>query len=134
MIRPQDVLGIRIWAIAALGLLAAYGALRLIASNCTGVGCDVYIPLSLVLPVVILMMVAVTGVFAILAARPRHKEGSRVWLYLMIATTLLSVLGPVVGLGLFRDAPDVLVPLATVLFALLPVVALGYCFWRPNQT
>jgi len=52
----------------------------------------------------------------------------------MVATTLLSVLGPVIGLGVLRDAPDVLAPLATALLALLPVVALGYSFRRPSQT
>lgn len=61
MTRPQCVLGIRIFAIVALGLLAAYHALRLLATNCTGAGCDVYIPLSVLLPVVTLMMVAITG-------------------------------------------------------------------------
>lgn len=50
----------------------------------------------------------------------------------MIATTLLSLVGPVIGLAVFRDAPDVLVPLATALFALLPVVALGYTFQRTS--
>jgi len=79
-------------------------------------------------------VVAVTGVLAILAPRPRRKEDGRAWLYLMVATTLLSVLGPVIGLGVLRDAPDVLAPLATALLALLPVVALGYSFRRPSQT
>lgn len=133
MIRPRGVLGIRVWATTTLGLLAAYEALRLVASNCTGSGCEGYIPLSVLLPVVILMMVVVTGVSAIVAARPRRKEGGRVWLSLMVATTLLSVMGPVIGLGVFRDAPEVLVPLASALFALLPVVALGYSFLVPSQ-
>lgn len=115
------------WATVSLGLLAAYHVLRLIAAQCTGAGCDWLIPLSLLLPLSVLATVAVTGLMGIGAARSR---GQTAWLGVFGAGTVLGVLGPIVSLALIRDRPDADVLVATVLSAVVPVMALIYGFLR----
>jgi hypothetical protein len=110
---------IRVWAILALLGVAVYHALRGLASHCVGAGCDAYVPLSLLLPLVALCLSGVTGLVAISYSRAS-------WRRLLTASTVLSVLGPVAALLLLRDSPDALVPLATVLWLLTPIAALVY--------
>jgi hypothetical protein len=61
---------LRAFAIGTLGLLAGYHALRIIAGQCSGAQCDWFIPVSLLLPLLILLVDAVTGVLAIATAGP----------------------------------------------------------------
>jgi hypothetical protein len=117
---------IRLCAGAAVALLAGYYALRVAAQRCSGGACDAYIPFSLLLPVAILVMVAVTGVIAISAARPAGGA----WLVILAAATALGVFGPLAALAVLKDRPDALVPAATLLFVLTPVAALAYTFRR----
>jgi heme/copper-type cytochrome/quinol oxidase subunit 3 len=120
---------IRVFAILTLGLLAVYYVLRAVVAQCSGNQCDVYIPLSLLLPLLILVMAAVTGLLAILSAR---QGAQRAWVGVLGVCTLLGVLGPIVSAVIFRDSPDVLVPLATVLVLLAPLSALIYSFSAPT--
>ena len=76
------------------------------------------------LPVLILVLVAVTGFVALPAASRRHQRSA--WPLAIAVSTLLSVFGPIVSLVFFRDSPDQFIPVATALVALLPLVALAY--------
>jgi hypothetical protein len=113
---------IRVWAVLALLLLVAYHALRFGVSRCSGPQCDSYIPLSLLVPIAVVVMVAVTGSLALLDARVRR----RAWLVPLIVATVLGVAGPVVAVAIFRDQPDMVVAVATVLFLQAPLAALAY--------
>ena len=115
---------IRISAVAALTLLAAYSVLRAIAGQCDGAQCDAYVLPSIALPILVIAAVGVTGVLAILGARP--AGGS--WLVILIVTTALGVLGPPIAVAIFRDQPDTFVMTATVLLVQGPVAALVFTF------
>lgn len=127
MRRTPRFAAVQVCAVATLALLAVYYVLRFTASRCTGLQCEWYIAPSLLLPLLILVMVALTGVLAISAALRGVKDnGGGAWRALLVVCTLLGVAGPVVSLAIFRDSPDILVPLATVLFLLVPISALSY--------
>ncbi len=113
---------IRWSAAVTLALLAAYELLRLAAQNCSGAECDAYIPVSLIVPLAILIAVAVTGWIAI--SHARHVPGG--WVAVLSAVTVVSLGGPIAAAAAFRDQPDIVVPLATVLFVLTPCAALLY--------
>ena len=99
--------------------------MRIAATACSGSVCDAYIPLSLLLPILILVRSAVTGVVASLAARR-----DRSWLIVLGLCTAIGVVGPIVFLALLRDSPDTFVVISTILVALAPVGALSYSFSR----
>ena len=65
------VITMRVSAFLTLGLLVAYDIVRVVATSCSGLQCDIYIPLSLLVPLLILILAAVTGVLTISAARQR---------------------------------------------------------------
>jgi len=113
---------LRISASVALALLGGYAVLRTIATQCAGVQCDVYVMPSLALPIAAVVAVGVTGVLAIYRARP--LGGS--WPVILIASTLLGVIGPPVALAVFRDQPDSLVVVASLLLVQAPVAALVF--------
>ena len=127
----------RALALLTLGLLAAYHVLRAIAAQCRGSQCDAYIGLTLVLPLVILVVVVATGLMAIAAARQREQEvaeratkrGQITWLSFLSACTRVGVFGPIVSIALLRSNPDLLLPLATLLAALVPVSAMTFSFF-----
>ena len=121
---------IRAGAVVALALLAAYSVLRAAAGQCSGAQCDAYIFPSLVLPLVVVIAVGVTGGLAIhLALR---TSGS--WLGILIVTTVLGVIGPPVALAIFRDQPDSLVFVASVLLVQGPVAALVFTINESPET
>ncbi len=82
-------------------------------------GCDAYIPLSLLLPLLVLAGAAVTSVLAVIQARQ-----DRNWFIFLVANSALGVFGPVLSLTILRDNPDAFVILSTVLVLLVPVSAL----------
>ncbi len=116
-------MALRAAALVALALLAVYHLLRLAAARCTGGGCDLYIPVSLLLPVLTVAAVAVTAAIALQRTRNRLA-----WRLLCAVGGAVGVIGPPVAAVLFRDRPDVLVPVATILLSIEPVVALAYSF------
>lgn len=118
---------IRVWAVLALALLVAYQLLRRAAGTCTGANCDYYIPVSLVVPIAIEVLNAITGG---LAVRDARANGHR-WLAPLAIAVALGLLGPVATVAIFRDQPDVVVGVGTVLFAVIPVAALAYTY-RPK--
>lgn len=113
-----------------LAFLALYYLLRLVASNCSGAGCHWFIPFSLLLPLLVLTLVAITGVQAVLRTWKRSED--RPWTLVLAGLTVVSVAGPIIALAVFRDSPDRFVPTATVLVILLPLTALIYSF-RPEH-
>jgi len=117
--------GVRVAAIATLVLLIAYHLMRVAATACSGSACDAFIPVSLLLPILILVGAAVTGVLAIVAARR-----DTTWLIVLILCTAVGVFGPIVALVVLRDSPDAFVVTSTILVALAPVGALVYSFSR----
>lgn len=129
-------LAIRAGSILILGLLAAYYVLRGLASGCDGPLCEQYIAPSLQLPLLILAVAAVTGLLALSSARrgerdaqnPAARRRYATWLGVLGACTMLTVLGPVASVVIWRDHPDTVVLLATMLMLLLPVSALAFSF------
>jgi ABC-type branched-subunit amino acid transport system permease subunit len=117
--------GLRVAAIVTIALLALYHLARAAAGTCTGDGCDFYIPLSLLLPLLVLIGAVVSGLMAMSAA-----WRDRTWLIVLSVCTLVGVIGPIAGLFIFRDAPDAFVVTSTVLVLLVPVSALAYSFTR----
>ncbi|TMD30759.1 MAG: hypothetical protein E6I95_14825 [Chloroflexi bacterium] len=118
-------MGVRVFAIVTLVVLGAYHAMRIAATACTGGACDLYIPISLLLPILALAAAIVTAALAISAAR-RDKT----WLVVLSLFAVLGVAGPVVGLLVVRDSPDAFVVSSTILVALVPVSALAFSFTR----
>jgi hypothetical protein len=119
---------VRLLAIATLALLGLYFVMRGAAGSCAGAACDIYIPLSLLLPILILMMVTVTGLASTSGAR---RQGA--WFAVLLGCTVLGIAGPVVALLIFRDRPDMFVTVATVLEILVPLAALSFSFLRREQ-
>jgi hypothetical protein len=116
---------IRILVIITFALVAAFYGLRALAGQCVGGECETFIPFSLLLPLAALILAAITGFLAIDASRARRQAG---WLALLIICTVVSVAGPIASAFVFRDSPDLFVPVATVLILLAPLAALIYSF------
>ena len=115
---------IRLWAVGILVLVFGYFVLRVMATNCAGSGCDTYIPLSELVPLLILVTAAVTGVLATAKA----SRGSR-WFAPLLISTVLGVAGPPISLLIFRDNPDAFVAVGTVLELLVVFTVLAYSFF-----
>ena len=115
---------IRVLAVTVIVLVGAYFVMRALATACTGSGCDVYIPISLLLPLLIFTASAVTAVLAIASARALGA-----WFAVLIISTVLAVFGPIVALLIFKDSPNAFVATGTVLELQLAVVALAYSFY-----
>ena len=116
---------IRLFAIITLVLLCGYHVMRAIVAQCNGSACDAYIPLSLLVPLLVLASAVVTALLAIV-----HARGDRNWVIVLAATATLGVLGPVCSLIVLRDNPDNFVILSTMLVFLVPLSALLYSFSR----
>jgi hypothetical protein len=116
---------VRWFAAGVIVLVVLYFVMRALATACTGSACDVYIPVSLLLPLLIFMAAAVTAVLAIASARGSHS-----WFAGLMISTVLAVAGPIVALVIFRDQPDAFVATATLLELQLAVVALAYTYIR----
>jgi hypothetical protein len=116
---------LRILAILTFVLIAGFYALRALAGKCAGGECETYIPFSLLLPLLALALAAVTSFMAIGAATARRQGG---WLVALIICTIVSVAGPIASAVIFRDSPDLFVPVATLLILFAPLAALVYSF------
>ena len=112
---------ITLLAMTTIVLIVLYFAFRVVASSCTGTVCDAYIPLSLLIPLAIWVMAAITGITGTIQARLRPR-----WFAVLGASTVLGVFGPLVALWSLRDRPDVFVPAATALEVLVAIAALAY--------
>ncbi len=110
-------------ALTTIALLIAYHVMRVAAGACSGSGCDLYIPLSLLLPLLVLIGATVTGLMAISGARR-----DRTWLFVLSISAAAGVVGPIVALIILRDSPDAFVVSSTVLVLLPAAGALAYSF------
>lgn len=119
---------VRLLAAAILVLIAVYFVMRGLATACTGAACDAYIPISVLIPLLILITVAVTGITATVDARARHS-----WFAGLLLSTVLGVLGPIVALLIFKDSPDAFVVAGTLLELQVALVVLAYSFLARPQ-
>ena len=118
-------MGVRVAALVTIALLILYHVMRVAATACSGAACDAFIPVSLLLPVVILAGALVTGVLATSSARD-----DATWRLVLGACTAVSALGPIVALIALRDSPDPFVVSSTILVLIAPAAALVYSFMR----
>ena len=116
---------IRILAVITFVLLIAFYILIALAGQCSGPECETYIPFSLLLPLAALVLAAITGYLVIGVSRAQRQAG---WLALLITCTIVSIAGPIVSAFVFRDSPDLFVPVATILILIAPLAALIYSF------
>ena len=120
---------VRWFAIGVIALVVAYFVMRAFATACTGAACDVYIPISALLPALIFLCAAVTAVLALTSARTSHA-----WFAGLMISTALAIVGPIVALVIFRDKPDAFVATGTVLELQLAVVALASTYIRTRTS
>lgn len=113
----------RALAASTLVLVGAYFCFRAVAARCSGANCDIYIPFSVLLPISVLVVGAVTGVVATAGA---HRN--RRWFAVLLAATVVGVLGPIGTLVIFRDEPDSFIFVATALVVFLPSLVLFYSY------
>jgi hypothetical protein len=125
---------IRSSALVTFAVAVADYVLRALATQCSGLQCDRYIGLSLLLPILMLVGAVVTGVVALTSTRTRQQGDQGTWRGLLGGATVLSVVGPLVSLAVFRDSPDAFVPVATVLVLLTPLCALIYSVVAPASS
>ncbi len=106
----------RILSAVIVLVVVVYHALRLMAAQCGGAACDVYIPLSLLLPITALVLAAVTGGIAANAARAEPGP----WTAILAGCGVLGSIGPI-ATGLLIKDNDVLVWLSTILVLTVPL-------------
>lgn len=111
---------IQVFAFGAIVLVGIYFVFRAIASKCVGAACDAYIPVSLLIPLLIVVAVAIAGALA--ASRARGSG----WFPALLVVTVVGVAGPIAALLVFRDNPDAFVAVATVLELLAASIVLAY--------
>lgn len=109
---------IRISALLTLGILVVYYMLRLLKPQN-----DLFIAPSLLLPILAIVLGALSG---ILAATAANRKKQRIWLALLMGVTLLDILGPIVAAFILRDHPDPFVILSMIFILLTPLSAWIY--------
>jgi len=119
---------IRWSTMVTFAVAVAYYGLHALATQCLSLQCDVYIGPSLLLPILLLGGAVLTGIVALTRTRARPQGP---WRGLLGGATVLSVVGPIVSLAVFRDSRDAFVPVATVLVVLTPLCALIYSLMAP---
>src|SRR2546429_9449481 len=111
-------MAVRVLSLVIVVVVVVYHGLRLVATQCTGGACDIYIPFSLLLPLTAMVLAGVTGAIAAYAAR---TTGSG-WVVLLAACAVLGVAGPVVTALVLKDN-DLIVWVSTVLARSGPISA-----------
>src|SRR5260221_13102706 len=85
-------MAVRVLSLVIVVVVVVYHALRLVATQCTGGACEIYIPFSLLLPRTATVLAGVAGAMAAYAAR---TAGSG-WVVLLAAGAVFGGVGPVV--------------------------------------
>ena len=119
---------IRVLAIAVLVLVGLYFTLRAAAAACSGTGCDVYIPASILVPTLTLLATAAAGMAASL-----HARGHGAWSGLLPAVTALAILGPLVALVVLRNSPDYFIAFSAGVVVVVAATALAYSYGGRNE-
>jgi Na+/melibiose symporter-like transporter len=114
-------------AVVILSVVVVYHVLRLLASQCTGAACDWYIPFSLFLPLIAILLAGLTGLLTAVYGE-RSRRG---WALLIGACAILAVLGPILAALVLSDN-DTKVWVATALVLTVPVAVLMSVVWQPT--
>ncbi|HYM51462.1 MAG TPA: hypothetical protein VET65_12950 [Candidatus Limnocylindrales bacterium] len=126
----------RVFALVTLAILGLYLVLRVVVGQCTGSGCEAFIPVSLLLPILVLVADVATGFTALTTVHGRvraspasqARQAQVTWRAILAACTALGVIGPLLALAVFRNNPDQFVVAAAVFSLLTPLSALVYSF------
>ncbi len=110
---------VRALAFLTIGVLLVYHMVRLISEDCSGPGCEWFIPISLYLPLTAFSLAIITGVRAYLASEARSLRRA-----ILAVSIAISGIGPFGAIVVLRNNPDLVVPIATVLLLVAPVAAL----------
>jgi len=102
----------RVLAAVVVAVVVVYHVLRVLASQCSGAACDWYIPFSLLLPIVALVLAGVAGAYA-------GRGAGGVWFLLLNGCAGLGAFGPIVAAFLLSDN-DTKVWVSTVLVLTVP--------------
>ena len=116
----------QILAAVIVAVVVTYHVLRLMASQCTGAGCDWYIPFSLFLPIIAILLAALTAGFAAGEARAQ-----RAWCVLLGICGVLASVGSILA-ALALEDNDTKVWVSTVLVLTVPVTIGMRALWRPT--
>ncbi|HZQ48949.1 MAG TPA: hypothetical protein VFB69_01435 [Candidatus Dormibacteraeota bacterium] len=120
-------MGTRMLAVVIVAVVIVYHVLRVMASQCSGGGCDWYIPFSLVLPLAAIALALVTGALAAYAERDRPARTIAI-----AACTLLAFAGSIAGAFVLSDN-DAKVWVATVFVLLVPAAVLLTSARQPTR-
>ena len=120
-------MAVRVLSLVIVVVVVVYHALRLVATQCTGGACDIYIPFSLLLPLTAMVLAGVAGAMAAYAAR---TAGSG-WVVLLAACAVLGLAGPVITALVLKDN-DVIVWVSTVLVLSVPISVGAFAALRPR--
>jgi hypothetical protein len=116
----------RALAVVIVAVVLVYHVLRVTASRCTGGACDWYIPFSLFLPLIAILLAVLTAGFGAYAARAR-----RGWSALLGMSGILASIGTILAAMIFSDN-DTKVWVATVLVLTVPLAVFASAAWRPT--
>jgi hypothetical protein len=110
------------WLLAGVvvAVVVLYHVLRLMASQCTGAACDSYIPFSLFLPIIAILLAAVTAGVAVSEAR-----ANKLWAMVIGICGVLASAGSILAALAIEDN-DTKVWIATALVLSVPVIVLLY--------
>src|SRR5581483_9070504 len=113
------MVGTRMLAVVIVAVVIVYHVLRVMASQCSGGGCDWYIPFSLVLPLAAIALALVTGALAAYAERDRPAR-------------TIAFAGSIAGAFVLSDN-DAKVWVATVFVLLVPAAVLLTSARQPTR-
>ena len=104
----------RVLAVAIVVVVIAYWILRILASECNGAACDAYIPFSLLLPILAILLAGVAGGIAAYEARAR-----RPWAVAFAGLAVAAVVVPIIVAFALSDN-DTKVGVSTILVLTVP--------------
>jgi hypothetical protein len=114
-------------AIAIVAVVIVYHVLRVLATQCTGAGCDWYIPFSLFLPIIAILLAGLTALLTMILGERRAA-----WRAVIGISAVVAVIGPILGAMVLSDN-DTKVWVATVLVLTVPVIVGMSAAWRPSR-
>jgi len=116
----------RALAFVVVAVVLVYHVLRVMASQCTGGGCDWYIPFSLFLPIIAILLATGTAALAAYATRAQ-----KVWSAVLGMSGILASIGTILGAMILSDN-DSKVWLGTVFVLTVPLSVLLNAGRRPS--
>ena len=117
----------RALAVVVVAVVLVYHVLRVMASQCTGGGCDWYITFSLFLPLIAILLAVLTAGFAAYEARARKG-----WSTALAISGILASIGTILEAMILSDN-DTKVWVATVFVLAVPLLVFMSGLWRPSR-